>query len=95
MSALPVVTDFLRTDDTRFARVPDFPYTPRYTTVGGLRIAHIDDERTLCDQFPRFLRTHARHRRVGGFDHLLHSRGHVPLPHATLRGRRLLRVEEG
>ena len=43
MSALPVVTDFLRTDEARFARVPDFPYIPHYTPVGGLRIAHIDE----------------------------------------------------
>lgn len=43
MHALPVVTDFLRTDEACFARVTGFPYTPRYTTVGGLRIAHIDE----------------------------------------------------
>jgi haloalkane dehalogenase len=43
MQALPTVTDFLRTDEARFAQVPDFPYTPHYTLVGGLRIAHIDE----------------------------------------------------
>lgn len=43
MPTLPVVTQFLRTDEARFAGVPDFPYTPRYTVVGGLRIAHIDE----------------------------------------------------
>jgi haloalkane dehalogenase len=40
---LPVVTEFLRTDEARFAGVPDFPYPPRYTLIGGLRIAHIDE----------------------------------------------------
>lgn len=43
MIALPIVTEFLRTDEACFAQVPDFPYTPRYTVVGGLRIAHIDE----------------------------------------------------
>ena len=43
MQALPVVTAFLRTDEACFAKVPDFPYTPHYTEVGGLRIAHIDE----------------------------------------------------
>ncbi len=43
MPTLPVVTQFLRTDEARFAGVPDFPYKPRYTVVGGLRIAHIDE----------------------------------------------------
>jgi len=43
MTTLPTVADFLRTDEARFARVPDFPYTPHYTAVGGLRIAHIDE----------------------------------------------------
>ncbi len=40
---LPVVTEFLRTPEARFARLPDFPYEPHYTQVGGLRIAHIDE----------------------------------------------------
>ena len=43
MPTLPVVTDFLRTDEACFAQVPDFPYTPHYVTVGGLRIAFIDE----------------------------------------------------
>ncbi len=43
MPALPTVADFVRTDEARFAQVPDFSYTPHYTTVGGLRIAHIDE----------------------------------------------------
>jgi haloalkane dehalogenase len=43
LPALPVVADFLRTADERFANLPDFPYAPRYTTVGGLRIAFIDE----------------------------------------------------
>ena len=40
---LPVVADILRTPEHRFAALPDFPYTPHYTTVGGLRIAEIDE----------------------------------------------------
>jgi haloalkane dehalogenase len=43
MFALPVVTEFLRTDEARFAKLPDFPYTPQYTSIGGLRIAHLDE----------------------------------------------------
>lgn len=34
----------LRTPDVRFADLPDFPFTPRYVTVGdGLRMAYIDE----------------------------------------------------
>jgi haloalkane dehalogenase len=33
----------LRTPDERFASVPDFPYTPRWTEIDGLRIAHVDE----------------------------------------------------
>lgn len=43
MPSLPTIRQFLRTDDARFAAVPDFPYTARYTEVGGLRIACIDE----------------------------------------------------
>jgi haloalkane dehalogenase len=43
MRALPVVSGILRTPEVRFANVPDFPYAPHYTVVGGLRIAHIDE----------------------------------------------------
>lgn len=42
-SALPTVTRILRTPEARFAHLPDFPYQPHYTEVGGLRIAHIDE----------------------------------------------------
>ncbi len=31
----------LRTDDSRFTDLPDFPYTPSYATVGGLRMAYV------------------------------------------------------
>ena len=41
--ALPNVTDVLRTPEARFADLPDFAYTPHYTDVGGVRIAHIDE----------------------------------------------------
>lgn len=34
--------NILRTPDARFANLPDFPYEPRYTTVDGLRIAHVE-----------------------------------------------------
>ena len=43
MSNLPKVTDFLRTPDECFNGLPDFAYTPHYTQVGGLRVAHIDE----------------------------------------------------
>ncbi len=41
--ALPVVTEVLRTPESRFAGLPDFAYTPQYTEVGELRIATIDE----------------------------------------------------
>jgi haloalkane dehalogenase len=31
----------LRTDDSRFASLPDFSYEPAYVTVGGLRMAYV------------------------------------------------------
>jgi haloalkane dehalogenase len=43
MSPLPTVSQVLRTPEARFANLPDFPYTPHYTEVGGLRIAHLDE----------------------------------------------------
>lgn len=43
MQTLPIVKNVLRTPETRFAGLPDFPYGPHYTEVGGLRIAHIDE----------------------------------------------------
>jgi haloalkane dehalogenase len=43
MNTPPTVTNFLRTDEARFVHLPDFPYTPHYTQVAGLRIAHIDE----------------------------------------------------
>ncbi|MES2362036.1 MAG: haloalkane dehalogenase [Pseudomonadota bacterium] len=43
MQKLPVVTQALRTPEARFASLPDFAYTPHYTEIGGLRIAHIDE----------------------------------------------------
>jgi haloalkane dehalogenase len=43
MSTLPWVTDFVRTDESAFANIPDFPYLPHYTDVAGLRIAFIDE----------------------------------------------------
>ncbi len=35
--------DALRTPDRRFADLPDFPWTPRYTEIAGLRMAHVED----------------------------------------------------
>jgi haloalkane dehalogenase len=43
VSSLPVIDTILRTPDSCFSAVPDFPYAPRYTEVGGLRIAHVDE----------------------------------------------------
>jgi haloalkane dehalogenase len=39
---LPRVSRVLRTPESRFANAPDFPYPPRWTEVGGLRIAHVE-----------------------------------------------------
>jgi len=41
--ALPPVAKVLRTPQARFANLPAFPWPPRWTEVGGLRIAHIDE----------------------------------------------------
>ena len=41
--SLPIHGDVLRTPEARFANLPDFPYQPRYTEVGILRIAHIEE----------------------------------------------------
>jgi haloalkane dehalogenase len=43
MQPLPKVSSVLRTPESRFANLPDFPYTPHYTEVGGLRLCHIDE----------------------------------------------------
>lgn len=43
MPALPDVADVLRTPETAFAGLRDFPWPARYTEVGGLRIAHVED----------------------------------------------------
>ena len=42
MTDLPRVSRILSTPDNCFAGITDFPYTPRYTEVGGLRIAHVE-----------------------------------------------------
>ena len=41
--APPTVAGALRTSEARFASLPAFPWVPRYTTVAGLRIAHVED----------------------------------------------------
>jgi haloalkane dehalogenase len=46
---LPRVTQVLRTPEQRFAGIPDFPYRPRWTEVGGLRIAHVDEGPSNAD----------------------------------------------
>ena len=43
MAALPAIPHVLRTPEECFAGLSDFPYMPRYTDVGGLRIAYIDE----------------------------------------------------
>jgi haloalkane dehalogenase len=40
---LRFVTEAIRTDDERFADLPEFPFTPRYTEHDGLRMAHVDE----------------------------------------------------
>lgn len=42
-STLPVVAKVLRTSEECFAGVPNFPYAPHYTDVGGLRVACVDE----------------------------------------------------
>jgi haloalkane dehalogenase len=37
------MTDAIRTPDPLLEGLPDFPYAPRYRTVGGLRLAHVDE----------------------------------------------------
>jgi haloalkane dehalogenase len=37
------VTDAIRTPDPILDGLPDFPWTPRYRTLDGLRLAHIDE----------------------------------------------------
>ena len=36
------MTNVLRTPDTRFAALPDFPFEPRYVDVNGLRMNYVD-----------------------------------------------------
>jgi haloalkane dehalogenase len=45
VSTLPKIdsVSILRTPDSCFAQVPDFPYTPHYLDLDGLRIAFIDE----------------------------------------------------
>ena len=43
MQQLPVIHEILRTPESRFANLSDFPYVPHYTEIGGLRIAYIDE----------------------------------------------------
>lgn len=35
--------DFVRTPDDRFTDLPDFPYSPKYVEVAGLRMAWLDE----------------------------------------------------
>src|SRR3954469_8458618 len=37
------MTDAIRTPAPLLEGLPDFPYPPRYRTVGGLRLAHVDE----------------------------------------------------
>jgi haloalkane dehalogenase len=37
------MTDAIRTPDQILEGLPDFPYTPHYRTVDGLRLAHVDE----------------------------------------------------
>lgn len=40
---MPSVAAVIRTDEERFAAVPDFPFAPRYTEQDGLRLAYVDE----------------------------------------------------
>jgi haloalkane dehalogenase len=40
---LPKIGPVLRTPETCFAALPNFSFTPHYTDIWGLRIAHIDE----------------------------------------------------
>lgn len=37
------MVEFARTPEDAFAQVPDFPFSPRYREVGGLRLAHVEE----------------------------------------------------
>ncbi len=39
----PDGTGFVRTPDDRFAALVDFPYSPHYIEVDGLRMAYLDE----------------------------------------------------
>ncbi len=43
MPNLPIISKVLRTPDACFSNLPNFPYSPKYLEVGGLRIAYIDE----------------------------------------------------
>lgn len=45
MTPLPTIDKarLLRTPEARFAHLPDFPYSPKYLDLDGLRIAYIDE----------------------------------------------------
>ncbi len=35
--------EFLRTPDSQFANLPDWPYTPRYISIDGMRMHYVDE----------------------------------------------------
>ena len=39
----PAIMEYLRTPDSRFEHLPDFPYEPHYLQNGSLRMAYIDE----------------------------------------------------
>lgn len=41
--SLPAIGAVLRTPEGAFRDLPDFPWQPRYTDLGGLRVAHLDE----------------------------------------------------
>ena len=43
MRSLPAIGHALRTPPERFENLADFAYLPHYTSVGGLRVAHLDE----------------------------------------------------
>ena len=43
MISLPQIASFLRTPESCFEGLADFPYLPHYAQIGGLRVAFIDE----------------------------------------------------
>ncbi len=71
--------DFQRTSDSRFESLPEFPYSPRYLILNGLRIHYVDEGRgevvlclhgepTWCYVYRKLIACLAPYCRVVAFD---------------------------